>query len=80
MQKWYVIIVLNLVIPRRIFKIFGYPKIGKTTKICSKFNETGHIAISCPKNNENSSLDWRESNADIDGLLLWAVIYGPCDK
>ena len=63
----------------KIFKFIGYPKNQEYRIICFKYNETGYIAIDCPKNNENRNYDGRESNADINGIFIGDIICEPRD-
>ena len=80
MKKWYVLIVVDLVIPSRKFILVGYSTHWEDHITCFKYNENSNIARDCPKNDKNIKIDEKESDAEIYGLLIGTVICEPCGE
>ena len=64
----------------KCFKLIGCSTHWEECRTCFKSNETGNIARDCPKNDENSNCDKKESNTDINGIFIVTVICEPCDE
>ena len=80
MKKWYVLIVVDLVIPSRKFILVGYSTHWEDHITCFKYNENSNIARDCPKNDGNRNCDEKESNAEVNGILIVTLICETCDE